>query len=140
MPGTLLLPSASLGRQGRGRVPHTRHGWCSGCDVYTPLPARGCLQCGGGWDVVLDSGAEAGRHAELRQLRVTDLQVHPTYRLEIKGVYIGDYSPDFSYRVGVGVPVIEEVKSIFTVKDQAYQLRKRVFQACWGLKVIEVIR
>ena len=144
MPGTLLLPSATLSR-GPGRIPHTRHGWCAACDLYTPQPARGfipCLQCGGSFAATLDSGNERDRHAMLTQAQargeITDLVVHPRYPLEVNGWDVGTFTPDFSYAER-GRPIVEEVKSTYTVKDPYYQMRKRVFQACYEIHVVETI-
>lgn len=86
------------------------------------------------------SKAEAKRYEELKlQLRrelISELTVHPVFPLNVNGVYIGRFTPDFSYNNSEGM-VVEDVKS-YPTRTEAYSLRKRVFQACYGIKLTEI--
>lgn len=89
------------------------------------------------------SKAEAKRYTELKLQRdaglISMLDVHPVFPLEINGVYIGRFTPDFSYTTGTGCQiVVEDVKGGRATKTEAYSLRKRVFQACYGIKLTEI--
>jgi uncharacterized protein YigE (DUF2233 family) len=94
---------------------------------------------------LFDSKKEAARWQELRLLEkggiITDLIPHPCYGLHAvtpsgDKLQIGTYKPDFQYREA-GVMRIEDVK-VGVTKTEAYQLRKRIFEAEYGLLVVEV--
>jgi hypothetical protein len=90
-----------------------------------------------------DSQAEGRRYMVLRdRLRkgeITDLAVHPSFVLSVKGVLIGKYTPDFAYTVtSTGARIVEDVKSKAT-KTEAYGLRKKLMWACHRVRVVEVM-
>lgn len=79
------------------------------------------------------SRAEARRYAELellqKAMQIGALKAHPKYRLEVNDILIGHYTPDSEYvESDSGLVVVEEVKG---VKTEAYQLRKKIFQALY---------
>lgn len=95
-----------------------------------------------------DSRKEAARYRELRLLEqageIHDLEVHPKYELwawvgtvvEERRV-IGTYTPDFEYQTHpfLGRTIIEDVKGVRTA---VYRLKKKLFEANYGLKITEV--
>lgn len=87
-----------------------------------------------------DSKREAQYYAELRLREkageITKIVVHPPYALIVNGLIVGKYTPDFQFLENERVRVID-VKSPAS-KTEAYQLRKRVFEAVHGLHVEEV--
>jgi hypothetical protein len=90
-----------------------------------------------------DSQAEGRRYMVLRdRLRkgeITDLAVHPSFVLSVKGVLIGKYTPDFAYTVvATKERVVEDVKSKATITE-AYKLRKKLMWACHRVRVVEVL-
>ncbi len=90
---------------------------------------------------VFDSGREADRYTELCLLqaagRITGLVVHnPRFTLEVNGVTVSRYTPDFSY-LEDGVRVIEDVKSGPTRRRNDYVMRKKLVRALFGLTIRE---
>lgn len=90
-----------------------------------------------------DSQAEGRRYMVLRdRLRkgeITDLAVHPSFALSVKGVLVGRYTPDFAYTVvATKERVVEDVKSKATITE-AYKLRKKLMWACHRVRVVEVL-
>lgn len=94
-----------------------------------------------------DSQAEARRYQTLKVMhaagQIADLQVHPTYDLEVNGVRIGRYEADFRYRArqadGSLVEVVEDVKSTAT-KTPMYRRNRKHMAAQYGIDVVEVLR
>lgn len=80
---------------------------------------------------IFDSKAEAKRFAELRVLemdgKITDLQRQVVFKLEVNGVLVGKYTPDFTYKV-MGELVVEEYKGYW--KPDA-KLRVKIFMALY---------
>ncbi len=98
-----------------------------------------------------DSKVERDRYVELKLLAqaktILNLEVHPIYPLEINGVKIGRYTPDFTYlerrRAGDYPPyvrVVEDVKSVFTAKDRTYRRMLKLMLAIHKIAVRTVIR
>ena len=94
--------------------------------------------------VVFDSKKEASRYAELKLLQragqISELQLQPSWVVEINGQRLCRYSCDFSYLDKERGFVLEEVKSSGSVKDAAYKLRRRAAELAYGIKIVEVIR
>jgi hypothetical protein len=90
-----------------------------------------------------DSQTEGKRYLflrdRLRKGEITDLAVHPSFVLSVKGVLIGRYRPDFAYTVvATAERVVEDVKSKPTITE-AYRLRKKLMWACHRVRVVEVM-
>ena len=92
-----------------------------------------------------DSAHEATVYQELRAEQVagqiTDLQRQRAFPLIVKGkdglpVHVGKYTADFVYRRG-GRIVVADAKSRAT-RTEGYMLRKRLFQALYGLQIDEL--
>jgi hypothetical protein len=95
------------------------------------------------------SKKEARRYAELKMLEkageVKELQLQPRFPLFSPGrgtggpyarEHICDYVADFRYREGSrGLLVIEDVKG---VKTAVYRLKKKWFEAQYGIEIREV--
>lgn len=104
------------------------------------------------------SQAEARRYVELCRLQqageIRDLVVHPSFVLFGHGVRrlddanalitrldrpVGRYTADFRYvRVSDSRIVIEDVKGGKATRTEAYQLRKRLFEATYDTSITEV--
>lgn len=83
--------------------------------------------------IFFDSKAELARYRELRFLvfanEIWELRVHPQYPLDVSGVRVGIYTPDFAYRpTGAGHVVCEDVKGVRTTD---YVLRSKLFKALY---------
>ena len=91
-----------------------------------------------------DSKKEAARFVELELLEkvgaIRDLECQPRYDLiACNGEVIGHFKPDFHYwSVELGRLVVEDVKSPITRQERAYRLRKRLFEACHGIILMEI--
>lgn len=68
---------------------------------------------------------------------IADLECHPVFPLIVNGVLCGRYTGDFSYQWGQR-RVIEDVKGGKATRTEAYRLRKRIVEAIYGIKIIEV--
>lgn len=90
------------------------------------------------------SSKEAGRYGELLGLleagRITRLACQPRYPITINGHLVCSYVADFSYISEDGKEVIEDVKSTWTAKMPLYRLKKKLFEAATGKRIIEVLR
>lgn len=92
---------------------------------------------------VFDSLKEMRRYVvlsdRLRRGEITDLEVHPLYRIKVAGVNaeVFRYTPDFRY-VENGELVVEDVKGRQATKTEAYGLRKRLMWAIYGIRIREV--
>jgi hypothetical protein len=84
-----------------------------------------------------DSTGEQTRHGELEWLvkggAITELEHHPKIPLEVNGVLVTTYEPDWRY-VQDGVVVIEDFKGFAT---PVYQLKKRLLLALHGIAIKE---
>lgn len=86
-----------------------------------------------------DSFAEGRRGEELRLLervgKIANLRIHPKYDLHVRGVKVGTYAPDFDYlEPGRGI-IVEDVKGVRTA---VYKLKKKIFEAEYGMKITEI--
>lgn len=97
-----------------------------------------------------DSKKEAARWEALRLLElageVSELIPQFTFPLRVGGELICNYTCDFYYKRH-GLVVIEDVKAVgkkakgkrrFTTKTPAYQIKKKLLKALYGLTVKEV--
>lgn len=89
-----------------------------------------------------DSQAEMHRYAELRRLHragiITELVVHPVYRLEVAGVLVCKYVADFSYHGEDGGLVVEDVKATPT-KTPGYRIKAKLLKALHGITIQEIM-
>jgi hypothetical protein len=95
--------------------------------------------------MTFDSKKEAARWQELQLMEkagvIADLQPQPQYELHTvtptgERAKVGIYKPDFRY-TEAGQTRIEDVKANVT-KTEAYRLRKRIFEAEYGLAIVEI--
>lgn len=91
--------------------------------------------------VTFDSQHEAQRYLVLdlarRQGQISELAVHPRYRLEVNGKLVCGFWPDFQYVNREGKLVVEDAKSAPT-KTRAYRIKVKLFKALYGHDVVEV--
>lgn len=101
-----------------------------------------------------DSTKEGNRYIELKRMEtagaIDSLEIHPRFELYVvaeapivQQVSVGRFTADFAYwtQAALGVEsrrVIEDVKSPITRTQMDYRLRKRIFEAIYGLTVTEV--
>lgn len=92
---------------------------------------------------VFDSKAEADRWAELRLLqragRITELVCQPEFKLTVNGITVASYFADFQYYDEHGKLVVEDVKSPSTQAHPLYRLKRKLCEACHGIKITEVM-
>ena len=91
---------------------------------------------------VFDSKRECSRYQELRLLEKAkqgELQeVHQEFTIRVNGVFIGLYHDDFTWLdFSTGQVRYEDVKSKAT-KTEAYQLRKKLVEAIYGIEIVEI--
>lgn len=90
------------------------------------------------------SKKEGRRYQELRLWErmgiIRGLECQPRYDLlAVNAEVIGHFTPDFRYHsVELGRLVVEDVKGGKATRTEAYALRKRLFEACYGIKLSEV--
>lgn len=87
-----------------------------------------------------DSLAEARRYNELKLLQrageISELVVHPKFRIDVEGQHICDYEADFSYQPERSYePVIEDVKGMRT---DVYKLKRKLVKAIWHIDITEI--
>lgn len=89
--------------------------------------------------ILFDSKAEARRYGELRLLEaageIHGLEVHKRYSLLVAGKKVSVYEADFVYVTREGEPVVEDVKGM---KTAVYKLKKKIWEAMYGLKITEI--
>lgn len=90
-----------------------------------------------------DSRKEAKRYSELKLMKLAgdiwDLQVHPRFKLEVNGVWVGQYTADFAYRERQQFKqVVEDCKSDVTKRIRDWPIRKRLMLAIHGIEVREL--
>jgi hypothetical protein len=102
--------------------------------------------------IMFDSKREARRYGELKLLLASGvircLEVHPPYALIVAALEgdeaphafstIGEYRPDFRYRLSAtDAVVVEDVKAPPT-KTALYRFKKKFVEAQYGITVVEV--
>lgn len=93
--------------------------------------------------IAFASKKEAARYIDLRLLQaareIVELQVQPTFRLEVNGQLVCKYVADFSHRDPItGALTVEDVKSPITRKHPVYRIKVKLLKALTGLSVVEV--
>ncbi len=89
------------------------------------------------------SSKEGRRYEALKLLErvgaIRDLVLQPRFDLYAgNGERVGGYRPDFQYHsLELGRVVVEDVKGGKATRTEAYQLRKKLFIACYGPILIE---
>ena len=90
--------------------------------------------------IKFDSKKEANRYDQLRLLekarQISQLELQPSFRIEINGVKVCDYKGDFRY-VEDGKTIVEDVKSEITRKLPVYRLKKKLMYAVYGIEILE---
>lgn len=91
-----------------------------------------------------DSKVELARYCDLviRQTagEITNLEVHPKYDLHAPdGTKIGTFKPDNSY-IENGVLVVEDVKSLPTLKEKYFRWKRKHFEAEYNQKLTIVLK
>lgn len=86
------------------------------------------------------SKAEATRYLELRRLEdageIRDLTCQPRFPLVVNGMKVATYVGDFEYYdIRSGQICLEDKKGMRT---QTYLLKRRLFEALYGRRIIEV--
>lgn len=91
-------------------------------------------------NVTFHSLKEAKRYGELWVLQsageITDLELQPTFQIEMAGKKIAKYSADFRY-VKNGEVLIEDVKSKATRLKASYRLKKKLVEAQYSITILE---
>lgn len=89
------------------------------------------------YGIKFDSKREGERYLTLRGLqeegKISDLRLQVKMPIEINGVKVCDYIPDFMYLLN-GEQVVEDAKG---VKTAVYQLKKKLVRACYGITIKE---
>lgn len=97
---------------------------------------------------LFDSKAEARRYGELKMLEmgghIIGLRVHPVWKFEVNGVTVGSYEADFAYQdqphlTAGGTLKVEDVKSEVTERLSAFQMKRKLMKALYGIDV-EVVK
>jgi hypothetical protein len=88
------------------------------------------------------SKAEASRFVELKLLekagKIQDLELQPSFQIEVNGHRVCVYKADFAYRDGATWErVIEDVKGMRT---PVYRLKKKLVEAQYGVTITEVTK
>jgi len=82
---------------------------------------------------------ESRRYSELKLLErageIKELNLQPTFRLEVKGKLICKYIADFEYYLDDEYTV-EDVKSAAT-KTASYSIKKKLMSAIFGIQILE---
>ena len=89
-------------------------------------------------NIVFASAKESRRYLELKLLQkageISDLELQPSFRIEINGDLICTYKGDFFYRDKQGLPVTEDCKGFLT---PIYRLKKKLVKAVLGVEIRE---
>ena len=99
-----------------------------------------------GEEITFDSASEAYRFKQLEEQQVrgviAGLRRQPKFLIEINGQKICEYVADFEYVLvspggGIGARIVEDVKSEGTQRDGVYRLKKKMFEAYYGIELTE---
>lgn len=87
-----------------------------------------------------DSKAEMNRYALLklreRAGEITRLELQPEYQISVNGAPICKYRADFRYfELGAQKQIVEDVKGY---KTDVYKLKKKLVEAIYHVKIVEV--
>lgn len=90
---------------------------------------------------VFDSKLESERYIQLKLLAdnglIRDLVLQPKLPCFVGGKLFTTYTADFSYFDNRDLYVVEDTKGM---KTEAYKLRKKLAEALYNIKIIEVTR
>jgi len=94
------------------------------------------------------SKKQGTRWVYLRQMeregKIRDLRREVKYSLDVNGVHICDYRADHVYEEpsvnGIWREVVEDVKSVFTVKKREYIHKRNLMLACHGIAIREIVK
>lgn len=94
--------------------------------------------------IEFESASEMRRYAQLRLWErggaIADLELQPSFPVEINQIRVCTYTADFRYRsLASGKIVVEDVKSDGTIRDPYWKLRVRCAEAFYGFRV-EIIK
>jgi len=67
---------------------------------------------------------------------ISNLEMQPKFPISIEGRHICNYFADFRY-CRQGESVVEDVKG---VKTAVYRLKKKMVEAQYGIKIVEITR
>jgi hypothetical protein len=91
--------------------------------------------------LTFDSAAEHRRWCELLQLQklgeIRDLELHKVFALEVNGLHVCKYIPDFVYVTRDGAVVVEDYKSDMTRKLAEYRIKRNLFEALHRIAITE---
>jgi hypothetical protein len=92
--------------------------------------------------IVFDSRSEMERYADLKLLQrgkvIRNLELQPTFPVEINGAHFCTYTADFAYVNEYDQKIVEDVKSAGTEKDTAFRLRKKAAELFYGIQIFSV--
>jgi len=92
---------------------------------------------------IFDSAREAKYYQDHKYLQqageISQLEVHPVFKIVVNGIKIGRYTADLSFREKSGRYRVIDVKSPITAKTEAFRLRKRLVEALYPHIEIEVV-
>jgi hypothetical protein len=88
-----------------------------------------------------DSKAEAAQYllllGRLQKGEIADLELQPSFPLEVNGLRVCTYRADFRYLdLASGRRVVEDVKG---VRTPVYRIKKKLVKALYGIDVQEVV-
>lgn len=92
--------------------------------------------------ITFDSKKEAGHYKVLKALekakKISDLELQPSYRLEVNSQLICRYRADFRYKEKVGRKLVEVVCDVKGVRTGMYRIKKKLMKAIYGIDIQEV--
>ncbi len=91
-------------------------------------------------EIKFPSKREATRYLQLLTAKrlglITDLKIHPRWKIEVNGFFICSYTADFSYRdAKTGKLHVEDVKGYRT---REYRRVKKLMKAVHGIEIEEI--
>ncbi len=110
--------------------------YCADCGAGRTDKFTVCLSCESTNIYYFASQAEFRRYRDLKLLaragRISDLQVQPSYPIEINGKKVTTYRADFIYTDSDGKAVVEDVKGVET---DVFKLKKKLVEAFYGFTI-----
>ena len=91
-----------------------------------------------------DSDGEAKRYAVLklreRAGEITRIECQPVYKILVNDKLICKYKADFRYfEIGAQKQIVEDFKNPVTAKNSTYRLKKKLVEAIYHVKIVEVM-
>jgi hypothetical protein len=95
--------------------------------------------------ILFDSQKEANRYLELKSREqkgeIEHLKLQETFKIVINGQLICKYIADFVYHdLERKKVIVEDVKSVFTAKNEVYRLKKKLMKAVNNIEITEIKR